>query len=248
MSLATLANKVLGSLGVRVTRNAHANRFQAMEESLRAMARRGFAPGTIIDAGANVGEWTLMCRAIFPRAAYHMIEPQAGCASALRSITGESSDVHLHAVAVTRPGVQRVSMVGGGPSRSGTGAWVANPDDASVNAEACAATTLDELFGGELSKPVLLKLDLEGHELAALEGAEKLLRQVEVLLTETSMFDVNDSGRPLFFDVLVFLRNRGYELYDVASLSERPRDGRLRQADAVFVRRDSFLLGDRSWD
>jgi len=57
-----------------------------------------------------------------------------------------------------------------------------------------------------------------------------------------------DSRRPIFSDVLGFLRDRGFELYDVASLSARPRDGRLRQADGVFVRRESPLSSGRSWD
>jgi hypothetical protein len=37
------------------------------------------------------------------------------------------------------------------------------------------------------------------------------------------------------------------ELFDVASLTSRPRDGRLRMGDIVFVRRNTPLVRDVSW-
>jgi FkbM family methyltransferase len=232
-----------------VTRNLESNRFQAMEEALRLISSNGFMPKTIIDAGANVGEWTLMAREIFPGALFHLVEPQSGCAPALRTIAEESDRIRFHPVAVTRPGIRRVSMAGGGPSRRATGAWVLEANDSSPPSDqTCEATTLDDLFRDGVREPVLLKLDLEGHEMAALLGGEELLRSTEVVVTELSLFDINDSRRPVFSEMLIFLLDRGFELYDLASLSARPRDGRLRQADGVFVRRESPLFGDCSWD
>jgi hypothetical protein len=38
-------------------------------------------------------------------------------------------------------------------------------------------------------------------------------------------------------DLVSYVRERGFELYDIASLSGRSRDYRLRVGDAVFVRR-----------
>ena len=243
-----LVNRILRTLSVRVTRNLQSNRFQAMEESLRILADSGFAPRTVIDAGANMGEWTLMAREIFPAATFHLIEPQSGCAHTLQSIAGKEGRVRFHPVAVTRPGIRQVSITGGGPSRNATGAWVLESADPSPGDQICAATTLDELFRDGAPEPILLKLDLEGHEMAALEGARELLRRTEVVATELSLFDVYNSRRPTFSEVLIFLRERGFELFDLASLSARPRDGRLRQADGVFVRRESPLSGDHSWD
>ena len=243
-----LANKLLRSLGVRVTRNLDTNRFQAMEAALRILAKNGFAPRTIVDAGANVGDWTLMAREIFPAGLFHMVEPQSGCAPTLQSIAATDGRIRFHGVAVTRPGISQVSMTGGGPSRKATGAWVLENASSSPADQICEATTLDELFARTADEPVLLKLDLEGHEMAALEGGEDLLRRTEVVTTELSLFDVYDSHRPIFSEVLLFLRARGFELYDFASLSARPRDGRLRQADGVFVRRESQLSSDHSWE
>jgi FkbM family methyltransferase len=248
MSLVNVASRILVSLGFRVTRSSHANRFEATEHTLRLMEQRGFAPAEIIDAGANVGAWTLMARTIFPRATIHMIEPQSGCAPNLEMLAKTHPQLRFYPTAVTRPGRRRVALAGSDGSRKGTGAWVVDEGKESPADQQCDATTVDELFGDRLRTPILLKLDLEGHELAALEGASSLLARAEVVLTEVSIFDVNDAGKPLLGDLLLFLRSRGFELYDIASLSARPRDGRLRQADAVFVRRDISLFGDRTWE
>lgn len=233
-------------LGLRVTR--HINRFQAMSESLQLLANNGFAPATIIDAGANVGDWSSLARKTFSEAMIHMIEPQSGCASDLRSLAASEHAMRFHNVAVTRPGITKVSIAGGGPLSKSTGAWVMEYSDPSPDTRLADATTLDELFPAVTPQPILLKLDLEGHEMPALEGAEDLLERVEVVLSEVSLFDVNNSGRPLFSDILGFLKARGFELYDLASMSARKRDGRLRQADAVFVRTDSALSVDHAWE
>ncbi len=90
---------------------------------------------------------------------------------------------------------------------------------------------------------VLLKLDLEGHEVDALAGATTLLDRVEVLVTETQVYEIERNGRPVFADLIRILNERGFVLYDVAALASRPRDGRLRTGDVIFVPRGRALAG-----
>src|SRR5258706_637892 len=97
------------------------NRFAAMGEALAQLARRGFAPRVVIDAGANVGDWTRLARPLFPSARFHLIEPQRDCLPSLRALP----DVTLHAFALSAPGVREVRLVGGG-----SGAWVAEAGEA----------------------------------------------------------------------------------------------------------------------
>ena len=94
---------------------------------------------------------------------------------------------------------------------------------------------------------VLLKLDLEGHEADALAGATTLLSSVEVLVTETQIYEIERNGRPVFADFIRILNERGFVFYDVAALASRPRDGRLRTGDVIFVPRGRALAGDNRW-
>lgn len=238
MSARSWIRRLVESTGYRITHLA-ANRFDAMEQVLQRLQRLGFTPQIVIDAGANVGLWTTMARRVFPDAEFHLVEPQPACRAALEGLTGR---VHIHPVAVTRPGIGEVRMAGAGT----TGAWIVGGGSAVVEILRVPASTLDALIGDTLSVAMrpLLKLDLEGHELAALEGATTVLGSVEVIISEVHFFNILDSGLTVFRDLARFLDDRGFDVYDVAALSSRPSDGRLRTGDVVFVRRGSPLLRD----
>jgi FkbM family methyltransferase len=221
-----------------------------MEETLLLLRSFGYVPRVIIDGGANMGAWTQMVYSLFPMAEFHLIEPQPACAATLRELVRRTPKLTFHPVAVTEPGITRVRMIDGGKKGGGTGARVAWPDETGPDEAEFPATTLDVLLADRVvpADRVLLKLDLEGHEMLALQGGLRLLQAVEVVLTELQFYEINKNGRPIFADMLNFLRDLGFELYDFACLSQRPRDMRLRMGDVIFVRRDSPLLADQSWE
>jgi FkbM family methyltransferase len=221
------------------------NRFEAMDAALEMLVRRGYAPRVIIDGGANRGQWFATASRLFPAAAFHVIEPQDACWPDLERAAAARGRTVIHRTAITGPGVSRVLMTRGGDNGN-TGAFVfAAAEGHPVDLES-PATTLDALLAAEVTPPdrVLLKLDIEGHELEALRGAAALLASVEVIVCEVRFFDINGAGRPQFAEVLAFCAERGFDLYDVDMLSGRRRDLRLRIGDVIFVRRGSVLARD----
>jgi len=239
---------IVRAAGFRIDRWRPANRFDAMRDALVHLRGQGLVPAVVIDAGANIGNWSRMARPIFPEAGFVLVEPQPMCQPALRATAKAIGNASIHAVAVSEPGRRRVGLIGG-THVGGTGVGVIEPEDGVVSEIDIDAVTLDELCAGFVSRAdrALLKLDLETHEIAALRGASALLEAVEVLVVESQLFPINDDGRPVFRDLLAFLHPAGFELYDLASMNGRERDGRLMMVDAVFARRDSPLSVDRSW-
>ena len=67
-------------------------------------------------------------------------------------------------------------------------------------------------------------------------------------MCEVHYYAWNQSRHPILRDILTFLNEHGFELYDIASLTGRPKDKRLAIGDAVFVRRESALLADSSFE
>lgn len=107
--------------------------------------------------------------------------------------------------------------------------------------------TLDGLLARAI-KPgdgSLPKLDLQGYELNATLRASETLQCCDVILSEVSFYA--QAYEPPISELTAFLTDRGFELYDIASLYARPRDYRPRQGDLIFVLSDSSLVAYKSW-
>lgn len=106
-------------------------------------------------------------------------------------------------------------------------------------------TTIDEL-GPLLPAPSLIKLDVQGYELAVLQGAERTLPRASVLLAEINLLDIHQ-GVPLMAEVIGWLSTRNWVAYDLAGMARRPLDRALWQIDLVFVPASSPLRADKRW-
>ncbi len=245
-----LLRSLAGWAGYRISRGRLPNRFSAMDEILALLKRQGHDPKVLLDGGANVGDWTRSARAIFPQAAAYCFEPQPGCRAALDQLARELPRVAIHPVALSEPGVKSVTMrdaEGISTGASVVSAAEAVPGDASRE---LPAATLDELVGGMLkpSDHALLKLDLQAHEPYALRGAERTLKSVEIVISETQFFSLCGNPHAVFLDLAIQMRDAGFEIFDFVTLASRPKDERLTQGDVVFVRRSSPLRNDIGWE
>ena len=235
--LKNVVRSLVRSMGYDIRRHQMRNRFDAMEDVLAHLALQGLNPSSVVDVGANTGQWTQLARQHFPQAIFHLIEPQSECLHALQAQA--SSRVLIHPYAASAPHTERVSMGG-----HGTGAFVKLDEEGTI-----PAFTLDQILVSAPS-PFLLKLDIQGYELEALSGATSTLERTDVVITEVSFFPIGEDEKraaPVFADYFEFFHARGFRLYDIAALHGRRRDHRLVQGDCVFVRSGHQLLSDMNW-
>jgi len=232
-----------------LVRRTHRNRFAAVDDALVSLRARGHTPGTIIDAGANVGAFATTVLRLFPAAVVHAIEPQPGCAPPLTALQARSGGrLHVHAFALGAPEEDgRTLSMATQPHATLTGAHVVQTRTAGPVLDV-PTITLDRLLAGQLPADAraLLKLDLQGYELQALRGATAILPSCEVVVTEASFYA--QGYEPPIEALVEWLAAQGFVLYDIAAVYARPRDDRPRQADLIFVRRGSPLLVDTAWE
>lgn len=215
-------------------------RFPDMESSLYVLKNRGFAPAFCVDVGAYSGEWTRLCRAVFPGAKVLMVEPQDSKRPILEDlVTRSGGGVRFEAALL-------------GAAEGGEVEFVEMETGSSVYEEASPyprsktrkqIRTLDRLVAeagfGQIG---LLKIDVQGYELEVLKGALDVLKGTEVVLMEASLVPVN-AGCPLISDVVRFMDEAGFKMFDFCSQIRR-KDGVLWQTDLLFIRHDSPLLPD----
>jgi FkbM family methyltransferase len=244
-ALRTGVKRVLAWTPFRLTRGPQ-NRFQSIEECLRHLRELGYAPKVIIDGGAHLGDFALLADIVFPRAAVHLIEPQPACQDALRALVKKRGWA-LHPVALVsdEEAGKPVTMAAG--SEPSTGAHIVPAADRTKANLLVDASTLDRLFAqtSNAGDRILLKLDLQGYELAALRGALEVLKSVEFVLTEVSFFA--QAYEPSIAELIAFLDKNDFDLFDIAALSPRARDNCLKQGDLLFVKRGTSLTRDTSW-
>lgn len=201
---------------------------------------------TVIDVGANLGQFGLRLRKCGFQGTILSFEPMRQARTKLEQVAVQHPPWKVFPIALgsraeekklqifkddTFSSLHAVNQAG----KKIFGSYVQADAEEVVKVE-----TLDRLIeqglGKEVHGPVLLKTDTQGHDLEALRGGVQLLRQVNVVLTEAAV-EVIYEGAPDFIEILVFLRQQGFEASGFYPFSHRPETLAMVEFDAFFVRK-----------
>lgn len=191
-----------------------------------ATISRVLGPGdTYVDVGANGGGYVAYATSVVgPSGRVVAVEPQPRLAEAVRTTlraNGVPGSVH-EVAASERDGRLRLhlSRSSGEASLDGEGPGV----DVNVR-------RLDDVLPRDLPGRVLLKIDVEGHELSVLKGAESTLsRHAPTIVFEFSPDALRRAGtEPIA--LLEWLEARGYRFHSTGDLENGPVTARSCAAD-----------------
>lgn len=203
-------------------------------EITRRLHTAGYRFGTVIDGGANAGQFARACAETWPEARVFSFEPLPAVASALRAnLRDLQQRVHIDEVALGAcEGTVTLHSTPYSLQSS-----VLRPLGTNYTEIAVRQARLDDLVPvAALEGPVLLKLDLQGYELEALRGAPEVLKKTDAVLLEVG-FEASYEGEPSFEVLRRFLATCGFAF-------ERPfdvlwQDDQIAQMDALFTRPDA---------
>jgi FkbM family methyltransferase len=213
----------------------------SQSSSLTNLKALGFTPKYCLDIGAYTGNWTRDFKEIYPDCAVLMIEGQTELEGALLQTKNLYKDVN-YKIALLGSNEDTVSF-----NKYDTASSVLNESNV-TNAliEQRQLCLLDNLKALHEIKADFIKIDTQGYELEVLRGGEQTLLKAKVVLLEVSFIDVYINC-PLAADVINFMNERGFVVYDICTLMRRPYDKALYQADMLFVRKNSFLREVKRW-
>jgi FkbM family methyltransferase len=209
----------------------------SMTGGLAQLARLGFQPRTVIDAG--VANATPELYSTFPSASILLIEPQVEFEPFLKKICSTYKAQYVLAAAGSAPGTATFN-VHSDPFGS---SLLQEVEGASVDGtpRTVPVVTVDQQCAEKnLSGPFLIKLDVQGAELQALAGATRTLRETEAVVLEVTLFGTMIGG-PQFYDIVYFMKQSGFVAYDIFAVNYRPLDGALAQVDMIFVRENGLF-------
>jgi FkbM family methyltransferase len=200
----------------------------------------GLEVDTVVDIGANRGQFALCCRRLFPAAQIFSFEPLKKPASTYRRVFAHDARARLFENAVgDAAGSAAMHVSRWDVSSSLLPIGQAQHDNFPLTEESrqetVAVTALSACLDARAIGPrALLKLDVQGFELPALWGCAELLDRFQFVYVEASFIELY-VGQALATEVIAFLLDRKFKLRCVANLSYG-RSQRPIQADFLFSR------------
>lgn len=198
----------------------------------------------ILDVGAHIGQTCERYHDLFPGAHIYSFEPFLQTFEQLKTNVSKFENATPIPYAIGRAeGVREFYCNGASytnslfPAREEAALWVEPFEQIeNVGKTRVSATTLD-IFCRQynIEQIDILKLDIQGGELEAFQGAVGLLERqaIQLIYTET-MFVPVYAAQPLFHDLAAFLAKYGYGLYNFYDL-EYGNNAQLKWGNCIFL-------------
>jgi FkbM family methyltransferase len=205
------------------------------------LKRAGASPKTVIDIGANVGQFAVAASRLFADAHVCSIEPDSRTATRLRNNLKSEQNANVLVTAVgdyvgevvfhVNNDSQVSSMLALGQDRVS-----AFPQSKVVEEISVPISTLDALFiQHQFEKPILVKIDVQGAEDKVIRGSGKFLQDVDWVLMEVTFADLYE-GEMDFQNISNLMAESGFKFVRPLNFHVSPLTGEIIEMDALFWR------------
>ena len=231
-------NKIFNHFGYQITKSPFSKR---QIKSGHFIWLQKFGIKTIIDIGANEGQFIDKISKILPDVNIYSFEPLKDSFIKLEKKISDKKNITAFNFAL---GDEEKENIINRNEYSPSSSLLeltqlhrnAFPITEKVREEKIFVKILDRAAKDlELKKKVMMKIDVQGYELNVLRGAENTIKDVDIILIETSFYELY-KNQPLFKEIYNFLSDRGFNYYGSLEQLYDERDGKILQADSVFIR------------
>ena len=210
------------------------------KRDLKSVWLESFEIKTVIDVGANIGQFAVDASELYPDAVIYSFEPLPGPYNQLLINTKSFSKFNPYNIALSdHKGTTK--MYSNDFSQSSSILEMAEshkkafPHSKNATPVKVKVQTLDAIFNGvELDTDILLKIDVQGSEKQVLDGGKETIKKVKVIIIETSYISLY-KDQSLFGDIHNYLAELGFRFHGNLGQLLHPTDGSILQGDSVFI-------------
>jgi FkbM family methyltransferase len=199
----------------------------------------GVAPKSIIDVGANIGQFSIAASYLLPDAVIYSVEPDPRVAKKLRNNIEKKHSANIFVTAVGLEDGEVVLRVN--EDSQVTSVLPLGKDrikffpSSTVKEEIIVPIKkLDSLFSdSEILFPALLKIDVQGLEDKVIKGAERILTKIKWVIIEVSFANLYN-GEVDFLNIVDLLEQHGFKFLKPLNFHTSPKTGEIIEMDALF--------------
>lgn len=196
--------------------------------------------GTVLDVGANEGQFIKTARVLFPQASILAFEPNPRLTQSLQNVLPSGTGAVCQIACGREAGTMPLHLMKFSPASSllqPTSLRI--PDFPPAETEETIEVKVDRLDSVVRShalarKPYLLKLDVQGYELEVLQGAVDILPDVSAIVCEVNAVPFYE-GQAGFEDIYAFVRQHNFKLVDIGEPIRQSHSGEVLYFDAAFL-------------
>ncbi|MDH4240186.1 MAG: FkbM family methyltransferase [Phycisphaerae bacterium] len=196
---------------------------------------------TVLDIGANKGQFVWQISKLLPDARYYSFEPLKDCYEQLLKRMRHFSNFRAFPFALgDKSGKTQIHHNDFSPSSSLLSMEElhkeAFPYTKNVRIEEIEIRRLDEIIQElDIEDNLLIKIDVQGFEDKVILGGEKLISRASILIIETS-FQPLYKGQALFGTIYDALSQLGFRYIGAEAPIRNPKDGSILSCDSIFCR------------
>jgi FkbM family methyltransferase len=185
-------------------------RYSGERAVLLRSGRRLSSAKVIFDVGANFGDWSLAAAETWPAATIHAFEPAEAVFERLSEATAGRNVRCVQAALSDEAGVATLHAVAGHPGLSSLYNRDLDAHDLVMTAaEQVSLLTLDSYCASnDIDRIDFLKIDVEGHDLSVLRGAQQMLTAGKINEIQFEFGGANVDSRTYLRDFVDLLRPR----------------------------------------
>jgi FkbM family methyltransferase len=197
------------------------------------LKNNGFVPKRILDIGANIGDFTMLCKEIWHESESYLIEANYNCESYLKKIHAK---FQIEVLGDEDDKCVDFFLTKENDICTGNSVYLEKTEHYSFDnliIEKRKTKKLDTIFKEDVFD--LIKIDTQGSELDILKGGVSVVKRAKYVLIETSLKEYNKDA-PFEQEIINFMNTIDFVNFIVLENHVWPIDGGLFKKGEIFQR------------